>query len=346
VLERYPEVYQWVLARVKPVRDAMATRSKDSAQYAAKWWLFGKPRESLRPALAGLPRYIATIETSKHRFFVFLPAEVLPDNMLVNVASEDAYHLGVLSSRIHTCWALAAGGTLVDGPRYTKTRCFDPFPFPIATPQQEERIRGISEKLDAHRWVRLEQHPDLTMTGLYNVLEALRAGRELTASEKNVYEAGLVSILRKLHDELDTAVAQAYSWPVELPDEEILSRLVALNAERAEEEKDGNIRWLRPEYQTMSENERQKQAELALAAPPPSRAARKPKPGKDGPSTKLTWPTELLEQTIAVRDAVAFLRAKNVAVTTDRVAACFERVSRKKIEEILLVFETLGISVP
>ena len=97
----------------------------------------------------------------------------------------------------------------------------------------------------------------------------------------------------------------------------------------------------------MSENEREKQAALALSAPlQPPNAAKKPKTDKDVPSTKLTWPTELLEQTIAVRDAVAFLRAKNVAVTTDRVAACFERVSRKKIEEILLVFETLGISVP
>ena len=32
-------------------------------------------------------------------------------------------------------------------------------------------------------------------------------------------------------------------------DEIILERLVALNAERAEEERNGLIRWLRPEYQ-------------------------------------------------------------------------------------------------
>ena len=56
-------------------------------------------------------------------------------------------------------------------------------------------------------------------------------------------------MLRQLHDELDAAVADAYGWPADLPDEEILARLVALNAERAAEEAAGPVRWLRPEYQ-------------------------------------------------------------------------------------------------
>jgi len=43
----------------------------------------GEPRKDLRPALVGLRRYIATVETSKHRMFQFLEAEVLPDNKLV-----------------------------------------------------------------------------------------------------------------------------------------------------------------------------------------------------------------------------------------------------------------------
>ena len=72
----------------------------------------GEPRANFRPALKGLRRYIATVETAKHRFFVFLDASILPDNMLVNIASSDAFVLGVLSSRIHVTWALAAGGTL------------------------------------------------------------------------------------------------------------------------------------------------------------------------------------------------------------------------------------------
>jgi hypothetical protein len=58
-----------------------------------------------------------------------------------------------------------------------------------------------------------------------------------------------VLILRELHDRLDALVFEAYGWPASLSDDEILTRLVALNAERAAEEKRGLIRWLRPDYQ-------------------------------------------------------------------------------------------------
>lgn len=54
---------------------------------------------------------------------------------------------------------------------------------------------------------------------------------------------------RQIHDELDAAVAEAYGLPADLSDDEILRRLVALNAERAEEESRGIVRWLRPEFQ-------------------------------------------------------------------------------------------------
>jgi len=67
------------------------------------------------------------------------------------------------------------------------------------------------------------------MTGMYNTLESLRSGRELTDKERNIYEYGLVGVLRELHDELDAAVAETYGWPVDITDEEILSRLVALS---------------------------------------------------------------------------------------------------------------------
>jgi Mg/Co/Ni transporter MgtE len=58
-----------------------------------------------------------------------------------------------------------------------------------------------------------------------------------------------VSLLLALHQKLDAAVAQAYGWPEDLSDVDILERLVALNHDRAVEEAQGRIRWLRPEYQ-------------------------------------------------------------------------------------------------
>jgi hypothetical protein len=108
VQERYPEVYQRVLLRVKPERDL--NNEPYRRQY---WWLFGRRNTELRATLRGLPRYISTPETARHRVFVFLDQRILPDNKLVNIGLADAYFLGVLSSRVHVTWALAAGGRLV-----------------------------------------------------------------------------------------------------------------------------------------------------------------------------------------------------------------------------------------
>ena len=282
--------------------------------------------------------------TAKHRIFIFLSYEILPDQALVAIASADAYHLGVLSSRIHVCWSLAAGGTLENRPRYNNSVCFAPFPFPAVTAEQQARIRDLGEKLDAHRKARQALCPDLTMTGMYNVLESLRAGRGLTAKEKTVHEQGLVTVLRELHDELDVAVAEAYGWPADLPDEDILSRLVALNAERIKEEKQGTIRWLRPDYQTKSKAER-KAAQASLDITLPAEPAAKGKKGKAAKAkvdSKQPWPTDLLEQTQAVRDVVNALRESGVAITPDTVAERFTRTPRARVQEILQALETLG----
>jgi hypothetical protein len=90
---QYPAVYQWLLERVKPERDQNNRESRRT-----NWWLFGEPNPKLRRKLAGLSRYIATVETAKHRTFQFLDAGILPDHMVVTIAVSDALALGVLSS--------------------------------------------------------------------------------------------------------------------------------------------------------------------------------------------------------------------------------------------------------
>jgi hypothetical protein len=238
---------------------------------------------------------------------------------------------------------LAACGRLGVGndPYYNNSLCFDPFPFPDAAPARQARIRDLGEKLDAHRTARKALHPGLGMTGMYNVLEALRQGRELTAKEKTIHEHGLVTVLRELHDELDAAVADAYGWPTDLSDEEILARIVALNAERVEEEKNGLIRRLRPEYQTKPRAERP--VEQAVFAMPPPAEGKKAKTGKSAPAPKLPWPSDLLEQTQAVRAAVAALQAAGTPLTPDAVAAAFTRSPRARVREILRALATLGL---
>jgi hypothetical protein len=336
VRERFPALYQHILTRVKPERDSLA-HTKDGAVYARSWWVFGKPRAELRNALSKISRYIATAETSKFRHFQFLDGSVLPDNMLIAIASDDAFHLGVLSSRIHVAYALAAGGDLGGNtPRYNKTRCFDPFPFPDCNESQKARIRSLAEELDAHRKRVQSEHPTLTLTGIYNVLEALRqgnGGRPLTPKERIIHDHGLVSILRQLHDDLDAAVAVAYGWPSNLTDEEILTRLVALNAERSAEEAQGIIRYLRPEYQNPS-GASATQSGLKLTKEKTGKAK-----SSKASAAKTPWPKPLAERVRAIEEA---LRSANAPITAEALSKTFARASASDIQEILVTLVTLG----
>jgi hypothetical protein len=306
VRARWPATYQWVLERVKPERDHNNREGR-----RRNWWLFGEPNPKLRQQLIGLLRYIATVETAKHRVFQFLDASIAPDNMLVCITLDDAYFLGVLSSRVHVAWALAQGGTLEDRPRYNKSRCFETFPFPAATPEQQARIRDLAEQIDAHRKRQQAAHAELTLTGMYNVLEKLKVSLPMTAKEKAIHEMGLVSVLKSLHDELDAEVLAAYGWNDTPSDETILERLVALNAERAAEEAAGQVRWLRPEFQHPQQPQ-PVQAEMGLSRPTHSEAAKEggtsPSPPRTEPQ-RHPWPNTLPEQVAAVARVLAEARA-------------------------------------
>ncbi len=315
VRERFLKVYKHVLDRVKPERDQNNRRT-----YRENWWIFGEPRSDLRPVLEPLGRYIATAETSKHRFFQFLDADIRADNMLVCIGSDKAGLLAILSSRLHVSWMLSLGGTLEDRPRYNKTRIFDTFPF-ASFPEESKSgqlLADLGERLDSFRKERLAEHDFLTMTALYNVLERAReldngSDAKLSAKERDIHEAGLVSILKELHDDIDRAVFEAYGWadlapaligrpgattpsPHKTPEQEeaeeqLLARLVALNRERAEEERRGTVRWLRPDFQIPKLGHKAKghQEEAHLAAP----EAAKGKPA---------WPREDLDRIRILRD--------------------------------------------
>ncbi|MCL4301118.1 MAG: class I SAM-dependent DNA methyltransferase [Anaerolineae bacterium] len=323
----YPEVYQWIYERVRPEREHNPEKYRREF-----WWLFGRRNTDLRNALEGLIRYIASPVTSKHRFFMFLDGNVIVDSTSIAFAFEDAYFLGILSSRIHVCWATRAGTRLGVGndPRYNKNRCFETFPFPDASEAQKERIRTLAEQLDAHRKRQQALHPGLTMTEMYNVLEKLRTGETLNAKEKSIHEQGLVSILKQLHDDLDAAVFDAYSWPASLTDEEILEKLVALNAERAAEEARGVIRWLRPEYQAG-----------AAAAPVVTQAAliEEEVQAEVKAEEKKPWPATMAEQAQAVRQS---LLSAGGPVTARQVAAGFAGARPARVEELLETLVLLG----
>ena len=310
---QFPLAYQRVLDGVKPERD-----QSQRASYREKWWLFAEARPEMRNALNALTKFIASPMTAKHRTFQFLDASALPDQGLIAIASSDRLLLGLLSSRLHVAWALASGGRLGVGndPRYNNSRCFETFPFPDEdtglTPALRDKIGQLAEQIDAHRKRVLAPesgNTGLTLTGLYNVLTALREGKALSAKEKTIHTQGLVGVLRELHDELDAAVLQAYSLPTDADTEAVLQRLVQLNAERAREEAQGKVRWLRPDFQNPRQHTLQKQELLArdcqapeadlTVKPTPTATTKADKPAQQ------VWPASLPEQVRAVADVLA-----------------------------------------
>lgn len=297
VRRELPNIFQHLRQNVFPERSLNNRKS-----YRDKWWIFAEPRRDIRPALKIIKRYAITARTAKHRIFSFVDGGSVCESEIVVAAIEDASILGVLCSSIHTAWSLRSGGWLGIGndPRYSVTRCFDPFPFPAATEAQKAVIRDLAEELDAHRKRVLAAHEHLTLTGLYNVLERLKAGAaraDLDAKEQRIFDDGLVLILKELHEKIDAAVAEAYGWPVDLPEEEVLARLVALNKQRAAEEKRGLVRWLRPDYQIPrfgSAKEKAEQLEADLGDDTPDAA----------PGARPAFPKTDREQTAVVMAAL------------------------------------------
>lgn len=352
VRARFPAVYQHLHDRVKPERDV-----NNRPAYRDNWWIFGEPRSDLRPALDGLDRYIATVETSKHRFFQFLDGGVRPDNMLVAIALQESAEFAVLSSRLHVHWAINAGGWLGVGndPRYSKTRTFDPFPFPL----DGDGLGELGDRLDTHRKAQIEKYPKLTVTALYNVLERVRlldAGADaapLTEAEREIYEAGLVGVLADLHDEIDRAVLDAYGWgdlagdlvgkpggtcvsahkspAQEEAEAELLTRLVALNTERAKAERRGEVHWLRPDYQKALFGKRAAEAAAAEQIEADLAAAVS--------ETKPKWPKDGLDQIAVVRDIL--VRSPR-PLPAEQIAAAFAgRATQKRKDRLGQVLETL-----
>jgi hypothetical protein len=252
------------------------------------------------------------------------PIDKLQDDALIAVASSDAFHLGVLASKAHLIWVRSAGGTLEDRERYNNSRSFHPFPFPDCDEGQLGGIAAIAEELDALRKERLRLHPDLSLTALYNVLEKLRSGEDLTEADRGIHDRGLVAVLQRLHDDLDYAVFAAYGWPADLAEDDILARLVALNRERAEEEFRGTVRWLRPEFQAgVYAAPTQREMEVA----PAIEAAR------------ASWPRDLPDQFKAVRAA---LTNRGAPAAVEEVAAHFVRARRDRVAEVLETLVSLG----
>lgn len=220
----YQLPFEYVREQVKPVRD----KARDALMHK-NWWLHGRSRPALRSALSRLKRCIVTPEVSKHRIFVWMNPETVPDHKLHVIARDDDYMFGILQSHVHEAWTLAQCSWIGVGndPSYSSSRTFETFPFPWSPGKEPfddphvEKIavaaRELAEKRDA--WL-----------------------NPLDAADANVEKRSLTRLynenpawLQDAHSKLDEAVLAAYRWPQDLSDHELLIRLLQLNEARSQE---------------------------------------------------------------------------------------------------------------
>ena len=238
----YEAPYRHAREHVYPMRQRNRRES-----YRTYWWRHVEPRRGMWKALDGLPRYIATPTVAKHRLFVWLDARVCPDHQLIVIARDDDVTFGILHSRFHEAWSLRLGTSLEDRPRYTPTTTFETFPFPeglspnlpsvaeapgsraAAIADAARRLVELRDRwLNPPEWVEWveEPAPGYPMRPVPRDESAAKELRKRTLT--NLYNTR-PQWLADAHAALDTAVATAYGWPADLPEDEALQNLLALN---------------------------------------------------------------------------------------------------------------------
>jgi hypothetical protein len=257
----YELPYAHVVEKVKPDR----LLQRDSAR-KKNWWLHGRSGSDMRQAMKTEMRYIGTAQVSKHRFFTWLDAKIFPGQAtVIAITRSDDTTFGILESRFHKVWALALGTALEDRPRYTPSTTFDTFPFPqgltpadtatgVADTEAAKGIATAAQKLNELRtnwlnpseWVIWTRTTEEEKAG-FPLRPVAKAGFEAELKKRtltNLYNA-MPAWLVNAHIAIDTAVATAYGWTdytPEMPDSEILARLLRLNEERSRMNEMGEVR--------------------------------------------------------------------------------------------------------
>ncbi|MFN6327001.1 MAG: type IIL restriction-modification enzyme MmeI, partial [Aphanizomenon sp.] len=218
---KYQLPFQRVKEKVKPERDKNREVSRK-----INWWKFGRERPAMRQAMSSLSCYFAIPKIAKWMIFTPVNISILPCEANMVIATDDFYILGILTSNIHRIWVKAQSSTLEDRTRYTNTTCFETFPFPQTVDIKiVQQIRTKTEELHKYRTQQMETK-QWGITTLYN--------KFFTEPSSQLY---------KLHQQLDKLVMLAYQFNSE---DDILEKLLLLNSELGEREKQG-IKIIGPE---------------------------------------------------------------------------------------------------
>lgn len=234
---QYEMPFEYLKEFVYPVRV-----SNNRKAYRDRWWIHLEARPSMRKAIKQLSRYIVTPHVSKHRLFVWLDNNTLPDHQLIIFAREDDYFFGVLHSKLHEIWALKQGTSLEDRPRYTPSTSFETFPFPYLPgkeKQNDPRVQAIASAAkelveQRDRWLQTSEVSQEDSKSLKPSKKTSEVSTTVKRTLTNLYNQR-PTWLELAHKKLDDTVFAAYGWENTLSDEEILERLLALNLERGKE---------------------------------------------------------------------------------------------------------------
>ena len=249
----YPKLLTIVETKVKPERLKSVQRSKSShARRAAIWWQIYHQAKDLYLSIDELDRVLANSQVSQRVQFAFLPSNMIYAHTL-NIYPLDTYAaFCALQARPHEVWAQFFGSSMKDDLRYTPSDCFETFPFPENWETRAD-LEAVGKEYYEFRAALMVRN-DEGMTKTYNRFH-------------DPYEdSAEIDELRRLHEAMDRAVLDAYGWtdiPTDCeflldyeideetwgrkkkpyryrwPDEvrdEVLARLLELNAERAAEE--------------------------------------------------------------------------------------------------------------
>ena len=240
----WPELLAIVEERVKGRRGSHST---------APWWQFERLRPELFAAVAGLDRVLAISQVTPHASFAFLRTSMVYAHRLNVFPLTTGAAFCALQSRTHEVWARALGSTLKDDLSYYPSDVFETFPFPEDWETRADLEAAGKSYYDHRAALLIEKNEGLTK--IYNRFH-------------DPYETGsAIQKLRDLHATMDRAVLNAYGWTdiptacdflldyevdeeawgtrkkpyrYRWPDEvrdEVLARLLELNARRAAAEK-------------------------------------------------------------------------------------------------------------
>ncbi|MBA2933064.1 N-6 DNA methylase [Sphingomonas sp. CGMCC 1.13654] len=229
-------------------KDERASQKREDLR--DRWWQFAYRKNSLYAAVRPLPHMLAVSRVSPMLSVARVPTGIVPADSLVVFAFSTFHGFSILQSRVHELWARFFSSSMKDDLRYSPSDCFRTFPFPHGF-ETLQSIEAAGERYHSYRaQVMVDRTAGLTKT--YNRFHA--------RGEKGAD----VARLRALHHEMDVAVLRAYGWndlaeraapefieqnadegktpktrfdwPAEFKDE-VLARLLALNAARAADER-------------------------------------------------------------------------------------------------------------